>query len=212
MLKLFTRGVFLFFILLLSACSHYPMGMDEKTWKALPSEKKAELLAQEARLKHQQRLAALRAQTAQAKAQAEVEKARLAALQALYRRLAYGELIQVSFSGGEGYFYRYKPILPNSFMLPIGTIQLIRLQSTSGEPLELWAGYSPGKLLLCSEKPDHLERFNPRACTVVIDHHWERGQSYRITVPRPWNKKRPLLKNVHLHVKYPPIRPADRCR
>ncbi len=198
--------------LTLSACSHYPMGMDEKTWKALPPDKKAELLKEEAKLKHERQLAALRAQEAEARARAEAEKARLAALQALYRRLDYGELLQVSFSGGEGYFYRYKPILPNTIMLPIGTIQRIRLQSTAGDNLELWTGYSPGKLVLCSEKPDGLDRIDPRACTVVVDHRWEHGERYRITVPRPWNKKRPLLRNVHLYVKYPPLERRHTCR
>ena len=200
------------FLLILSACSHYPMGMDEKTWKALPPDKKAELLKEEARLEHERQLAALRAQEAEARARAEAEKARLAALQALYRRLAYGELLQISFNGGEGYFYRYKPILPNTVMLPIGTIQRIRLQSTSGDNLELWAGYSPGKLVLCSEKPDGLDRIDPLACTVVVDHRWEHGESYSVTVPRPWNKKRPLLKSVRLYVKYPPLGRNRSCR
>ena len=209
--KLF-RVLPIMFLLTLSACSHYPMGMDEKTWQALPPDKKAELLKEQSRQEHERQLAALRAQEAEARARAEAEKARLAALQALYQRLDYGELLQISFNGGEGYFYRYKPLLPNAIMLPIGTIQRIRLQSASGDNLELWAGYTPGKLVLCSEKPDGLDRIDPRACTVVIDHRWEHGQSYLINVPRPWNKKRPLLKNVRLYVKYPPIKHRKRCR
>lgn len=47
---------------LLAGCSSYLMGMDEKTWKALPPAKRAELLKQQAAQEHEKALARIAAQ------------------------------------------------------------------------------------------------------------------------------------------------------
>ncbi len=191
--------------LLLNACSSYPMGMSEKEWKALPPDKRAELLKLAAKQKHERELARLRAEEAEARARAEIETARQQALARLYGRLRYGEMLSLSVEGGEGYFYRYRPIMPDSWLLTIGSTRRLQLRSDRGEVIDLWARYTPGKLLLCSEKPERDE-YEPKACTVLIDHFWDRGERKRISVPRPWNRKKPLLRNVTVWLRYPPVR------
>ncbi len=197
-----------FVALLTAGCRHYPMGMDEKSWKALPPEKKAELLKEQARLDHERQLAALKTREAEARAQAEIEKARQESLRALYRRLRYGELLQLGFLGGAGYFYGYAPIVEDSFMLTAGSVERLRLLSRRGDTLEVWAAYTPGKLLLCSEKPDAPDRFDPRACAVLVDRRWDDGEERTVTVPRPWSKK-PLLRQVRVFIRYAPLK-SDR--
>ncbi|WP_294945840.1 hypothetical protein [Sulfurivirga sp.] len=196
-------------ILLLNACSSYPMGMSEKEWKALPPDKRAELLKLAAKQKHEEELARLRAEEAEAKARAEIETARQQALARLYSRLRYGEVLNLSMEGGEGYFYRYRPIMPNSWLLTIGTTQKLQLRSDRGDVIDLWARYAPGKLLLCSVKPGR-EDYDVNACTVLIDHFWDRGERRRINVPRPWNRKKPLLRNVSVWLRYAPLRSSGR--
>ncbi len=183
----------------LAGCSSYPMDVDEETWKQLPPERRAELARRQAELEHERRMQALRLEEEQARLRAENERQRLDALRTLYQRLGEGEVVQVGLLQGEGYFGKFRPIAPDSLLLTIGETRKQTLLGHHGRQLTLWLRYEPGKLALCSHAPrPHID---PDHCAILVERDWRHGQDYVVNVPDGWHPKRPLLRNLQVHVR-----------
>ncbi len=193
-------------LLILAGCSSYPMGMDEETWKRLPPERRAELARQQEAMDHERRLEALRVEEQEAKLRAENERLRLETLRTLYRRLGEGEVVQIGLLSGEGRFYEYLPIVPDSLLLHIGEIRKQEVQARSGRELTLWLRYEPGKVALCSHEP--RPRINPDHCAILVERDWHHGENYQVDVPDGWRRKHPLLRNLQVHIRN--LRPRER--
>ncbi|SIN73477.1 hypothetical protein SAMN05443662_0371 [Sulfurivirga caldicuralii] len=82
-------------------------------------------------------------------------------------------------------------------LLAIGEARTITLRDRDGDALQLWLRYLPGKVWLCN-KP--VEVFDPRQCAVVLELHWDRGQSAQLNLPNGWDKKHPSVRNLRLFV------------
>jgi len=186
------------FLALTGGCASYPGGVDEKTWNSLPPEKKAELI----RLReiHRARLEAerLKLERERAREQAELERQRLRVWRELYQRSGEGVFVRVNFLGGEGHFYKYRPIVPESVTLAIGETRPVTLRDRHDNTLKLWLRYLPGKLWLCSEKPDD---FDPRSCATVLDLYWDRGQRAQVDIPTHWDRKHPKARHLQLFIR-----------
>ncbi len=188
----------LLLLALLTGCASYPGGVDEETWKQLPPEKRAELMRlheiQQAKLEEQR----LKLSHEEARRKAELERERLRTWRELYQHSREGAFVRINFISGEGHFYKYRPIVPDSVTLAIGEAQTVTLRDRDGDTLKLWLRYLPGKIWLCN-KP--VEAFDPRQCAVVLDLHWDRGQSAQLNVPNSWDRKHPRVRNLRLYVR-----------
>ena len=109
-------------------------------------------------------------------------------------------MIQLSFLNGRLNRRGRPAIVPDSFILPIGASETLKLHTRQGDTLTLWAEYAPGKVVLCSEKPDD-EYDRTRRCQTLIDLHWERGQRYSLTLPHPWRSGKKLFTDGMVYVK-----------
>ncbi|WP_457573927.1 hypothetical protein [Desulfolithobacter sp.] len=175
--------------------------MSEAEWEQLTPEQKLELRRQEAELRAGEQRERLRAETEKTRIAAELEKARLQTWRELASGLGYGVFIRVNFLSGEGDFHRYSPIVPDSFLLPIGGSEKLRLRNRDGDELTLFAGYQPGKLILCSESFASYSDYDPRHCAILLDNRWEQGEEYHVEVPGRWDPKQTLLRKAVVWVK-----------
>ncbi len=188
-------------VLILAGCSRYPMGMSEDEWEHLSPEQKLEMRRQQAELRAREQQERLRAETEKTRIAAELEKARLQTWRELASGMGYGEFIRVNFLSGEGDFHGYGPIVPDSFLLPIGGLEKLRLRNRDGDELALWAGYQPGKLILCSESFASYSDYDPRHCAILLDNWWEQGEEYHVEVPGRWDPDQALLRKAVVRVK-----------
>ena len=201
-----TRFLLLLTIVLLTGCTTYPGGVDEKTWKSLPVDKRVELMRlheiQQAKLEAER----IKLAREEARQQAELEKQRLRTWRELYQHSNEGAFVRINFLSGEGHFYKYRPIVPDSITLAIGETQTVTLRDTHDNTLKLWVHYYPGKLWLCGR---HTNDFDPSNCAAVLDLYWDRGQAARVNIPNEWDRKHPRMRNLRLFIRALGTRACD---
>ncbi len=187
-------------LLLLGGCAKYPMGLDEDTWRALPPQKRAELLAEQGKLdakerrlrekmRHEERMKAL-----------EVERLKEERLAKLYARAGFGDIVRVNISGGCIVGYKkcelYRPV---SVVLALGERKRVELKSRYTSLL-LWLSYTEEGVAI-----DDDEDLDDIDAALYLPRRWERGQDYRLSLKEPYAKNRFTLKNAHLFIRYFPV-------
>lgn len=167
------------FLLLLSGCVSFPMGLSKDEWEALPPERQAELRAEQYRLniEHQRRREeAARQRAAEREAAEQAYQERMTELRMNAR---YGDLVLITLQGGmiEQDGKRY-PLEPQAFELLKGERRKIELRGQRVKDNRIWTLYETWDVRFKEDGHTIILNDSPYEHTIhlVDDGTWEKGQ------------------------------------
>ncbi len=178
-----TRLLCIALLLALAGCVHYPMGLSRSEWEALPSERQAELRAEQYRIDAEERVRRQEADRQRATAAAAAEQERRQQIVQRRSEARYGDIVVVTLQGGafEWKDGRY-PLQPLAFELVRGERRMVRL-----------VGVKEGKDATLTSTDDWVVSLSGDGQTVTMDDSpfgasirlvntgdWERGKRYSL--------------------------------
>ncbi len=186
--------------ILFGGCARYPMGLDEESWRALPPQKRVELLAEQQRLDAKERELRERLRHEERMKALEAERLKEERLSNLYADAGFGDIVRVNISGGCVTIYKkcekYRPV---SMLLARGERKRIELKSGYSS-LVLWVRYTGEGVAI-----DDDENLDDTDGALFLPRRWEYGRDYILSLKKPYGKDRYTVKGAQVFIRYFPI-------
>ncbi len=208
-MKTIIKSLAAIMILIFGGCAtRYPMGLDEKTWQALPPSERAKLQAKQAQIDARLKLAAERHRHEERMRQLEIEKEKQERISALYRRAGYKDIVRVNIEGGCYRIYKKcEPYRPISVIVALNETKKVPLVMRYGTEY-IWIRYDEHGVAIDDDAD--LDDFD---AALLLPERWERGRHYRLFLQDPYRKGKTTLTNARVFVRYfPTAVTTSNCR
>ncbi len=183
----------------------YPMGLNEKEWNALSSQKQAEYRAEQYRIDEARRKRAEELEIAEAKARANEITAKKKEIKKRYENARYGDIIQVNISDGKMEIGgKRRPYEPMPFTLVKGVFKRITFRSTKKKKkwlsftydIKVGVAYFNNAFYFdLGKDPKHPNR---KFIKILENSSWEKGMHYQ---PNPLDDSSEAI-GIDVFIKY----------
>lgn len=164
-------------VLFLGGCAQsYPLGLSKAEWNSLPKSEQIKLTEEQYKLDQQEE-----AREAQEQAAEEAEQAREAAaeqnqIQQMHDYPHYGDLVNVTISGGEmkNEHMHYHPVISTSAVVARGETKTVTVQLQESSPRNVYINYAANgsKVIVYLDNPDG------EGITLTNNGNWRYGGYY----------------------------------